>query len=302
MGILTDNQGNLRLGIIIPLILLIIIVGGGLLASVKTVGSGHVGVITTFGKVEERVLAEGGPYIITPFVQDVIEMNVQTQKSSAPVDAGSHDAQTVHAQVTINYRIDPLNANQLYRNLRFNYEATVIAPAIQESVKAATAQFPAIELLTKRNEVKLIIFADLKQRLSQYFIIIDKAENVLIEDFDFSDQFNQAIEAKVTAEQKALEARNDLQRIEIEAQQKVATARGTAESIRLEAQARANATILDATARAEALKLQKVEVTELLNQYKAIEKWDGHLPPVIGGGATPLLDMSRLFNFTKVYP
>lgn len=273
---------------IIVIIGLIVLLGS---MSYRTVEPGHRGVLISFGEVGDNIYAEGGPYFIIPFVQDIIQMNVQTLKISTSTTASSADLQIVSTTIAVNFHVDPGQVNVVYQSLRQEYADRVIAPAIQESVKAGTAQFTAEELITKRATVRQVIQDDLAARLLQYGIII---ENVLIEDFDFSTAFNQAIEAKVQAEQQALEAERILDRIRVEAFQAIAEAEGLAESIRLVAQAEADATLFEAEANAEALRIQKQEVTALLNQFKAIEKWDGKLPQFMGGDTIPFLDITAL--------
>ena len=193
-------------------------------------------------------------------------MDVRTQKDEVEVGASSKDLQEIIAKVALNYHVDPLNVDKVYKNIGFEYETRIISPAIQESVKASTAQFTAEELITKRSEVKKEIKDNLTKRLSQYNIIID---DFSIVDFNFSDEFNKAIEAKQTAEQRALKAQNDLKRIEIEAKQKIETAKAAAESIKIQA---------------EALKENK-DLIEL----KFVEKWDGKLPVyMFGGSSSPI--------------
>jgi len=275
--------------IIIAVIIGLIVVAG--FFSLRTVDSGHRGVLVTFGEVGDNIHDEGGPYFVIPFVQDIINVNAQTLKISTSTSAASADLQVVSTTIAVNFHVDPSLANTVYQTLRLEYGDRIIAPAIQESVKAGTAQFTAEELITKRATVRQVIQDDLAGRLQIYGIII---ENVLIENFDFSDTFNAAIEAKVKAEQEALEAERVLDRIEIEAMQAIAKAGGIAESIRLEAAALADAILLDAEAKAEALNIQKQEVTALLNQFKAIEKWDGKLPVFLGGDTVPFIDITSL--------
>ncbi len=282
------NLGKVIAGVVIGILLLSLFTAG-----IKTVDSGNRGVLTTFGAVEDKILPEGGPYFIIPFVQDVVQLNVQTLKIATTASAASQDLQIVSAIVTVNYHVDAGQVNKVYQTLRFDYADRVISPAIQESVKAGTAKFTAEQLITKRPEVKQVITDDLTNRLMLYGIIV---ESVLIESFDFSEGFNQAIEAKVTAEQQALEAERILDRKRIEAEQRIAEAYGVSESIKLTASANADATLLEATARAEALRLQRQEVSALLNQYKAIEKWDGVLPQFTGGETIPFIDITGLIK------
>jgi len=262
-------------------------------SSYRTVDPGHRGVLVTFGEVGDKIYAEGGPYFVIPYVQDIILVNVQTLKISTSTTASSADLQVVSTTIAVNYHVDPGQVNTVYQSLRLEYADRVIAPAIQESVKAGTAQFSAEELITKRATVRQVIQDDLLGRLQKYGIVI---ENVLIEDFDFSAAFNAAIEAKVRAEQEALEAERILDKKIVEAQQAIAVANGTAQAIRLVAQANADAILFEAEANAEALRIQKLEVTTLLNQFKAIEKWNGELPQFMGGDTVPFIDITSFID------
>jgi len=259
----------------------IIIVVAFLFSAIRTVESGHRGVVTTLGRVEDNILPEGGPYFVIPFgVQNVIQVNVQIQKEESSTTAASKDLQDVTTQVTVNFRVDPGMANIVYQTLRLDYTDRVVRPGIQEAVKAATAGFTAEELITQRPAVRTDIEDILRLALAENNIILDR---VSITEFSFSAQFSQAIEAKVQAEQDALRAENELVRIEIEAQQTVVRAR-----------AQADALLLNAEAQAKALELQRQEVSPLLNQFKAIEKWDGRLPVFVGQEGVPLIDVQSL--------
>lgn len=94
-----------------------------------------------------------------------------------------------------------------------------------------------------------------------------------IVNFDFSESFNNAIEAKVTAEQEALAAKNKLEQIKYEAMQQIEAAKGKAEAIRIESQALT----------------QQPQYIEL----KKIEKWNGAFPTFMGGGVQPFVDVTR---------
>ena len=158
--------------------------------------------------------------------------------------------------------------NRVYQDVGLAYEARIIAPAVQESLKAVTAQFTAEELITKRDEVSARIKESLTARLGRRSIIVDEFS---ITDLDFSEVFAASIEAKQVAEQQALKARQDLERIKIEAEQKLEAAK----------------------AEAEAQRIQRETITAELIQLRAIEKWDGTLPQVTGG-AMPFIDVNAL--------
>ena len=214
------------------------------------VDAGQRGVLMTWGS-PSMVAIEPGIHLKIPVMQTVQTMDVQTLKYSATAEAASKDLQMVKTQVTVNYHIDPNIVPKLYQNVGMNYEDKIIAPVVQETVKAVAANFDASELITKRPEVKAKVDAMLTSRLNQYNLIVEQ-NGVSLTDFDFSDEFNKAIEAKVTAVQQKQKAENDLARIEVEAKQKIAQSKAD-----------------QMYATPNMIELKKIE-----NQASAIAKWD----------------------------
>ncbi|MCA9374314.1 prohibitin family protein [Candidatus Peregrinibacteria bacterium] len=246
------------------IILLVFLVN--ILSFFTIVQPGERGLLLQFGTI--KAIYEPGLHFQVPIVNKVVILDVRTQKNEVDVSAASKDLQEIQTRVALNYHADPSRVDQLYQNIGDEYETRIISPAIQESVKAITAQFTAEELITKRAQVKEQIRSDILNRLQTYFIVID---DLSIVDFNFSPEFDRAIEAKQTAVQQALKAENDLRRIEIEAQQKIATAEAEAESIRIQG---------------EALK-ENADLIEL----KAVERWNGVLPAYMMGDTIPLLNL-----------
>jgi len=257
------RDGRVFSKIIYILIALILIFG-----TFGTVGAGERGILLQFGAVKDKVFNEG-LYIKIPFIQKVVIMDVKIQKDEVPATASSKDLQIVTSRIALNYHLLPESVNRVWQEVGKNYNARIISPAIQESVKAETAKFTAEELITRREIVKEQIKSNLAERLLENFIIVDEF-NII--DFDFSATFNEAIESKVKAEQLKLKADRDLERIRIEADQRIAEAQGKAQAIQIEAQAlRANA-----------------QVVEL----RWIEKWDGKVPSY-WGQASPFIGINR---------
>lgn len=238
------------------------------------VGAGERGVVLTFGAVQKAVFDEG-LHLRIPMVQKIIKVDVRVQKSQVDAESVSKDLQDTHSTIAINYHAIPNMAGWIYQNLGVQYKERIIDPAVQEVVKAVTAKYTAVELITQREKVRSEIKDSLKQRLAGYNIGVD---DFSIINFKFSQQFTQAIESKQTAEQFALKAQRDLERIKIEAEQKVTQAKAEAEALRLQ---KANIT-------PELVSLRQIEAS-----MKAIEKWDGHLPKVTGG-AIPFIDAKSM--------
>lgn len=249
----------------------------GLVNATTIVDAGTRGVVKTFGEVTG--VFDEGLHFRAPFVTNVVPVDVKTQRLISESSAASRDLQIVTTQVVLNYRVDPEQVGTLVREIGTDYEAKIIDPAIQESVKAATAQFTAENLITQRPLVSESIRQVLNERLTPRGIIV---EEVSITEFNFSDEFSRAIEAKQVAEQDALRAERELRRAQIEAQQQVA---------RAEAEAQARLEV--ARAEAEALRLQREVISPELLQLRFIERWDGVLPRFMGGdsGLVPFVNI-----------
>ncbi|OJI06333.1 hypothetical protein BK004_04175 [bacterium CG10_46_32] len=239
-----------------------------LFSSFGTVGAGERGVLLQFGAVQDKVFGEG-LYFKIPFIQHVVTVDVKIQKDEIPATASSKDLQVVTSRIALNYHLLPDSVNLIWKEVGKDYNIRVIAPAIQEAVKATTAKFTAEELVTKREEVKEEIKSNLAERLLTRSIVVDEF-NII--DFDFSRAFNEAIEQKVTAEQLKLKAERDLERIVIEKEQQIRQAEGKAQAITIEAQA--------------------LRINPGVIQLRWVEKWDGKAPQY-WGSVSPFFGLNQ---------
>ena len=242
-----------------------------------SVPAGHRGVLLTFGKPDLAEKQEGLGFKI-PLAQKVIDMSVQTQKYQTGASASSKDLQIVSTDIATNYHISPELSADIYQEIGLAYQDRVIQPAVQEVVKSVTATFTAEQLITKRPEVKNMIKTQLDERLSGRGILV---EDISITNFKFSDSFDAAIEAKVTAEQEALKAQRDLERIKFEAQQRKAQAEGERDAKIAEAEGEAKAI--------EVIEKQLSKSPRYIEYLKA-QRWDGVLPKVTGN-AVPFVQI-----------
>lgn len=200
--------------------------------SFYTVKTGNVGVLYSFGKLSRVV--EPGINFKTPFVDSVRMFDTTIGKEEVSANAASKDLQNSTTTVAINYSVDRDNVESLIKTVGWEYKSRIIDPAIQESVKSVTARYSAEELIQKRELIKDEIKAILAARVQKDFILVHE---VSITNFQFSGGFNAAIEAKQTAVQEALAAKNALERVKYEAEQKIATARAEAETIKIQSEA-----------------------------------------------------------------
>ncbi len=258
-------------GALVAIIIIILIILLVTLNPFLTIGAGERGVIMNFGAVQDKVLEEGLHFVI-PVMQKVVKVDVKVQKSQTDAAAASRDLQDVSSTIALNYQIIPDKANFVYQKIGIFFKERIIDPAVQETVKAVTANYTAEELITKRPAVSAEMKETLTQRLLRHNISVDEFSIV---SFSFSKIFMEAIEAKQTAEQLALKAERDLDRIKIEATQKITNARAEAESLRLQ----------KANISKDLIELRKIEAA-----MAAINKWDGIMPKVTSG-AIPFIDV-----------
>lgn len=268
---------NKKVGKWVTVGIIVVIVIVLLFQSVVIVDPGQTGVVVTLGAVSDEVLPEGF-HLKNPFIQSVVQMNNRTQKVESKGTAASKDLQTVTCETAVNYKVLNTASATLYKNVGTNYESTVITPAIMESIKAVTAKFTAEQLITSRQQVSEQIRDLLQDKMTPFGISVE-VFNIM--NFDFSAEFNQAVEAKQTAEQQALKAQQDLSRIKIEAQQQVTQAQAQADSIKL--------------------------VQEALNtspqyiEYMKWQKWNGELPKVLAGSdAGTIIDVGDVTSSSSV--
>jgi len=248
---------------ILTLILILIIVFTG----VYEVEAGNIGVITRFGAVNR--VAYPGINFKLPFIEKVVPLSIRTQKDEVPATAMSENLQVVTSLIAVNYHLDGSRAEEVYQNVGSNYAEIIVAPAIQNTFKAVTAQFSAEELITKRDEVRMLAEEELTKQLEPYYIVV---ENFNIVNFDFSEEYQNAIEAKQVAQQQVETSKQKLAQAEIDAQTVIAQAQG---------QADAQKALKDTGA-----------LTEEYLQYLFLTKWNGVLPSVMGS-VSPVINVSR---------
>lgn len=245
-------------------------------STVIIIGPGMRGVKIELGRVTDEIMTEGVHFVV-PFINSVDQIDIKTLKYETDAEAASKDLQTVSAKLAINYHIVSAKVAYLRRTIGLDWNEIIIQPAVQEAVKASTAQFTAEELISKREEVRDKIKTTLKTKMANMTDNSIEITEINIVNFDFSPEFNKAIEAKVVQEQEALRAKNLLAQKEYEAQQAVATAEGVKQ-----------AKILTAQGEAEAIRIQveALKQNSDILQLRAIERWDGKMPSVYVAGSS----------------
>lgn len=233
-------------------------------SSFYTVQEGNTGLVFTWGQLTET--SAPGLHFKIPFAQSVKVIETRTLKAEAPAAAATKDIQPIHADIALNWRYG--NVEAAYQRCGTDCESRIIDPRVQEGVKAIVAMYRAEDLIKQREKVKTEITVQIKSMLNGTNIIV---EDVMIKNLTLSEPFMASIEAKQIAEQNAIKAKNDLERIKVEAQQSIATAQAEAEKIRIQAEA-----------------VQKQGGKEYV-QLQWIAKWNGALPTTSLGSNTQTL-------------
>ena len=249
--------------------------------SFTIVPAGNTGVVLTLGEVSANPLSEGF-HVKAPFVQTVENMSNKIQVYETPASAVSKDLQTVSSSIAVNYRLVSDKSPDMYKNVGVDYQTILITPVVQECMKSATAKYNAEQLITDRESVSNEVKTALDSKLNSYGIYIEKFNIV---NFDFSAEFNTAIEAKQVAEQNLLKTKTEQEQAKViantEAEKKVIAAKAEAEAILKQAQAQADAN-----------KLLEESLSNKVIAYEQIQKWDGVMPKVTGKDGGLLIDVN----------
>ncbi len=271
-------------------------------SAVRVVPTGHTGIVTTFGKVEDYTY-EAGVHFVAPW-QTVVNMDNRTQKAQISLNCFSSDIQEVSVVYTVNYQIDKTNAQMIYKTIGVSYFDNVVNPKILEAVKGVFAKYNAENLVAQRGTLSSEIEEILSESLVQYNV---QLVSTSIEDIDFTDSFTNAVEAKQVAEQNKLKAQTEQEQAIIEAE-------AEAQRVKIAAQATADSQIIAAQADAEVAKIgadaaeyqgQKdaaimsnlgamlAQYPELV-EYYYVTNWDGQLPETyMGENANTIMSLNK---------
>ena len=258
-----DKAGNFSPFRLVGLILVVVFAVIFLSSSFVVIPAGHTGVALTFGKVEDNVLQEGLHFKV-PFVQKIVVVDNRIVKLDVNTEAFSKDLQTITTVVAV-----------------MGFEDVLITPAVNEVLKAVTAKYTAVELVSSRAEVSMLLDEGLNEKLNNYGIFINEL-NII--NWDFSEEYINAVEAKQVAEQNLIKTRT-------EQEQALVIANTEAQKRVIAAEAEANEIKVLAEANAESNRILTESISELLIKYQTVAKWDGKLPTVMAGSDNMLIDV-----------
>lgn len=254
-------------------------------AMFSSIPTGHTGILTTFGRVEDKTL-EAGIHFKLPY-QEVSVLDNRAQINRIEMTCFSSDIQEVQVIYSINYQIKKENAQMIYKTIGTDYFNTMMAPRIQETVKSVISKYTAESLVASRDALSVQITETLEKSLKAYNIIVI---GTAIENLDFSDAFTTAVEEKQVAEQKKLQAKIEQEQknleTEADAKRQVISAEAEAEVQRIQAEANEYAGQKEAEMNAKLAE----SMTEDLIQYYLVKQWNGQLPQISGSSVFPVLE------------
>lgn len=261
-------------------------------SSFVVVPAGHTGVVVTFGRVSESVLQEGIHFKV-PFAQDIVQIDNRIVKLEVSTEAFSHDLQTVTTVLAVNYRISKNMSYSIYKEVGGDFEDVLVTPAVNEVLKAVVAEYTASDLVSSRSEVSVMLDEQLNGKLNERGIFI---EEINIINWDFSEEYIAAIEAKQVAEQNLIKTRTEQEQeiviAEAEARKKVISAQADADAVKVTAEAEAERIRIEAEAQADANEVIAASLTDAVLRYMTIERWDGALPRVsLADTASPMISI-----------
>lgn len=246
--------------------------------SMNTVDTGHRGVKVRFGEVMGDGLTEG-LYFVNPFTTHIENIDTRIQKWAGNTQAYTKDVQQATLQFVLNYRLDPSTAHTVYQSVGKDWAQKLVGQVVFEEMKREVGQHEAVDLVSQRDAAARKIEANIARLL--------KGRNVIVTGFqltniDYTPEFEHSVEAKVIAQQKAIEEQNRTVQIREQAAQKVETAKGNAE-----------ATILNAKAEAESISIRAraLEQNAKLVEWEAVQKWNGTLPQYVLGDTVPFVQV-----------
>ena len=246
--------------------------------SVTTIETGHRGVKVIFGKPGNESLLEG-LYFINPFTTNMEQLDVRVQRWEDKTQAYTRDVQQATLQFVLTYRLEPTKAHVVYRDVGRSWAQTLIGQVIFEEMKREIGQHEAVDLIAQRDQAARTIEANVKRTLTERDIQVTGFQ---LTNIDYTTEFEQSVEAKVIAQQKAIEEQNRTVQVKEQATQRIETARGTAE-----------ATLLQAKAEAESIEIRAraLNSNAKLVEWEAVQKWNGVMPQYVMGNSIPLINL-----------
>lgn len=238
----------------------------------RTIGTGHMGIHRTWGKIDAEPVAEG-LYFYNPFSADMYEYDVHQKTWHEKTQVFTKDTQTVTIQFSAMWAPDPSKVGLLLQTIGGDKVLLVdkVQPIVLASIKDVIGQINADELVSKRSEATKAALKQMQEQLKSVNVI---GNDLQFANLDFEAGYEKAVEEKAIAAQQAKKAVNDTRRIDEEAKQIEHTAIANANAMKIKSQALAQ--------------------NKGLASYEIALKWDGHLPQYMFGSTMPMIDLKNI--------
>ena len=257
----------LHVGRVIAIVAVVVVSVAG--CGIKVVDTGQRGIETRFGKVVSESLPEG-LYFFNPFTSNIVEIDTRVQRQDGETDTYTRDVQQAAIKYTLNYRLQQNAAHLMYQDIGRDWEEKLIPQVVLGTLKEVVGKWDAVDLISNRDKAANTAFESIRDSLAERNVEVSRFE---ITDIAYTHEFENSVEQKVIAQQKAIEEQNRTKQIEEQARQKVLSAEAEAKSMQI---------------RAEAL-----EQNAKLVEWEAVQKWNGVLPQyMLGSGATPFINLT----------
>ena len=247
----------------VPLIILTLVFAAVLAVvpfSIHIVNTGEVAVVKELGEAKEVKTA--GMHFDLWFISQYDYYDAKVQNVEIATSAYSSDAQTMEIAMTLQYQISTENAIDIakqYGNLDA-LQSRIEAIAV-EKTKSVLSSYKAMDIISDRASMSPKVEESIIKAITdEYFVTVS---TVVLTNIDFSDAFEKAVEEKMIAEQKKLQA-------EYENEMKVAAAEAEAQAAIQKAEGEAKAKLIAAEAeRASQVELSRAEAMSI--QLKSVE-------------------------------
>lgn len=236
----------------------------------RQVDEGSRGLRLHWGKVEGEPLAPGMAFY-NPVTSAVIAIDVRERKGETATECYTNDNQRVNVGLALTYYPEADKIGQLYSQFGLDWEQKIIGQVVLGSLKDVVGRYKADDLVGKREQARHEVQEELTKGVSKNGIIIGRLD---LTNLKFDSAYEQAVESKVVAIQKAAEAKNKSVEVLEKAKQTVESAKADAEAMRIKSNA--------------------LSQNKGLVQYEAIQKWNGQLPQYMFGSTVPILNLGDL--------
>ena len=273
-------------------------------ASFFIVNEGERGILTRNGAFV--AVMEPGLGFKVPLIDNVTDMEVRNMALQFPVHVYSMDTQQYTAEITVNYDLDPSQVENIFKKEGIYYADRRLKPLVETQMKEVAGKFSAQRTIQERDVYGVQVRDTVREAAKAYGVNVTEIQ---VQNIDFTDQFEAAIETAMLAKAKVTEEENILQQKRVQAETRVVEATAEANATRERARGEADAKVTQATAeatriaaigQAEADAIQKKADALRDNPELALYtyslaslNWDGKLPTqFIPGSTLPILNVN----------